>query len=336
MYFTDVGVAYICDNDRASEVAERLSATLRNPAKEPRLNYREQMMHQYTSRRLTHSHDALNAVVGALESQEKDDHMWGVCVVQDPIDIYVLLHWRHARPVPRRKQFPSWSPIGWDGRADYYSKDPCISKECTVEFWCDDGYQPLEQGFGKLSRQHHSLGAEKSRFLKVTTKIITIEFVDFTWWPHVQRRGLRAKIPYSGTLDLFLFAFWDTEEQPVCKSDQRGVNLPCAVIVRRADTQLGHGTGTRFEDESQILILRKHNSHYERIGYFAWDYNDYDPADLDDSDYSEDEYVLPPHMHAVAKQGNIVSSPPKHEQLRSYGDGRYWLKDGVETTFLLG
>jgi len=339
MYFTDVGVEYICDNDRASEIAMKLSGTLRDPSPEPGLAYMKRMMNEYTRRRLTHSHDALNAVVGALESQEKDDHMWGVFVVQDPIDIYVFLHWRHARPVPRRKQFPSWSPIGWDGRADYYSKYPCISKECTVEVWCDDGYQPLEQQFGKLSRQHHSPGAEKSRFLKVTTKIVTIKFVYLRGNARYQRGGLHAKIPYSKVLDLFLFAFLNTKEQPRCKSNKRGVKPPCAVIIRRADTQFGHETSTRFEDEIQILMLRQHDTHYERIGYFAWDYNDYlqhDSEDLEDSDYSEDEYVLPQTMRALDKQGNKASIPLGDEELRSHGDGRYWLKDGVETTFLLG
>jgi len=346
MYFTDVGVDYICDNDRGSEAAIGLAGTLRSPVKAPLFDFKEQMMHEYTRRRLTYSYDALKAIIGALESEESDDHIWGVFVVRYHPNLYMFLHWRHSSPVPRRKQFPSWSPIGWHGPVDYpyrvdypFRKDPCISKECTVEVWCNGEYKPLEQGFGKLSQQHHLPGAEQSKFLRVTTKIVTVEFVSLRGKAMYPREGLHAKIPYGEALDVFLFAFWDTEEEPVCRSDKGGIYLPCAVIVRRPDTQRGQGDSTRFEDESQILILRQHDTHYERIGYFAWDLIEYirhDPGDPGDDDFSQDPYLLPATMHALDKQGKRAQIPILDEDLCSHGDGRYWLKDGVETTFLLG
>ena len=353
MYFTDVGVEYICDKDRGSEAAKTLAATLRDPTLEPGLAYMERMMHEYTGRRLTYDHDALNAIVGALETQAEDDHIWGVHIVKDDIATYVFLNWRHRYPLPRREQFPSWSPVGWRGRVDYYSEHPCISDECSLQVWYEDDYKPLGHVTGKLSQQHNLSGAESSRFLRVTTKIIPIEFV------HVKgivsddsdyRSGLYAKIQYSESLDLFVYAFWDAKDKPVLRRKQGSVKLPCAVIIRRAERHYRLRHPTPFEEEIQILILRQHDTHYERIGYFAWNSflldtysSDEEPWDSDQSSAgssSFDPYYEPEETtFALDKQGNEVyvsMGEDDDEGFRRYGDGRYWLKDGVETTFLLG
>ena len=353
MYFTDVGVEYICDKDRGSEAAKSLAATLRDPTLEPGLAYMERMMHQYTGRCLTYDHDALNAIVGALDTQAEDDHIWGVHIVKDDIATYVFLNWRHRYPLPRREQFPSWSPVGWRGRVDYYSEHPCISDECSLQVWYEDDYKPLGHVTGKLSQQHNLSGAESSRFLRVTTKIIPIEFV------HVKgivsddsdyRSGLYAKIQYSESLDLFVYAFWDAKDKPVLRRKQGSVKLPCAVIIRRAERHYRLRHPTPFEEEIQILILRQHDTHYERIGYFAWNSflldtysSDEEPWDSDQSSAgssSFDPYYEPEETtFALDKQGNEVyvsMGEDDDEGFRRYGDGRYWLKDGVETTFLLG
>ncbi|KAI4612831.1 hypothetical protein J4E89_009712 [Alternaria sp. Ai002NY15] len=197
MYFTDVGVEYICDKDRGSEAAKNLAATLRDPTLEPGLAYMERMMHEYTGRRLTYDHDALNAIVGALDTQAEDDHIWGVHIVKDDIA--------------------------------------------------------------------------------------------------------------TESLDLFVYAFWDAKDKP-------------------------------------------HDTHYERIGYFAWNSflldtysSDEEPWDSDQSSAgssSFDPYYEPEETtFALDKQGNEVyvsMGEDDDEGFRRYGDGRYWLKDGVETTFLLG
>ncbi|KAI4648352.1 uncharacterized protein J4E79_009974 [Alternaria viburni] len=240
MYFTDVGVEYICDKDRGSEAAKNLAATLRDPTLEPGLAYMERMMHEYTGRRLTYDHDALNAIVGALDTQAEDDHIWGVHLVKDDIA--------------------------------------------------------------------------------------------------------------TESLDLFVYAFWDAKDKPVLRRKQGSVKLPCAVIIRRAERHYRLRHPTPFEEEIQILILRQHDTHYERIGYFAWNSflldtysSDEEPWDSDQSSAgssSFDPYYEPEETtFALDKQGNEVyvsMGEDDDEGFRRYGDGRYWLKDGVETTFLLG
>jgi len=329
MYFTDVGVEYICDDARHSETAIRIRASLREPNwASTRSDYIPQMMHVYTGRHLTHDHDALNAIIGALGTREAHDHIWGVSCHKNSFGMWIDLHWRHQSPVPRRRQFPSWSPVGWRGQVDYRGRSSvAVSTECSLEVWRDDRYQPIAQVYDRLSQQHYLSGAEESRFLKVTTKILMLEFVYLRGELRQARRGLHARISYSESLDLFVLASWDIEDNITINPITGKIELPCAVIVRKTDAGIEEHSDQRFEDEIQVLILQQHETYYERIGCFSWN-------EHDDDEFEKDNVRLDfANRYALNKEGVIV--PPSGEW-REQGDGRYWLKDGVETTFLLG
>ncbi|KAJ8107554.1 hypothetical protein OPT61_g8785 [Boeremia exigua] len=99
-------------------------------------------MFNYSRRTLSCNADALNAIVGALNTLRKDSiyHWWGVpfeCIEDSrssEMEIGnctkslsckgahrqgLMLSWIHERPAIRRSAFPSWSSIGWVGSIQY-------------------------------------------------------------------------------------------------------------------------------------------------------------------------------------------------------------------------
>jgi len=308
MYFTDAGVLYVCDEDRHSASLSKISASLRNTSERPSFHDDEQMMREYTRRQLTHDYDALNAIIGALETQS-DHHMWGVNISQGTFGTYVFLHWRHLFPVRRRKGFPSWSPLGWCGQVEYSKSAPGLSYLCRLEAWRDKTYKPLPRKPSKLGLKGYPTPTveENSKRLRLTTPIVTLEFI------HIEGThsdGVYAKVPYSPTLDIFVLPYWDVDCVAELGLEGGSIKLPCIVVM-------GEGSPLRFpkfENEMQILILRVYDHHYERIGCLSVD---------EDSErmFAEDEqgHKLMHWLHS-----------PEH------GDGRYWLRNGVRTTFLLG
>jgi hypothetical protein len=101
-------------------------------------------LQEYSRRTLTYDTDALNAIVGALNTlREKSvSHIWGLpfehanvyqyggqapmgCTAQISCQAdhgyRFLLGWCHFGPSPvrRRSAFPSWSPIGWEGEINF-------------------------------------------------------------------------------------------------------------------------------------------------------------------------------------------------------------------------
>jgi len=307
MYFTDVGVLYVCDEDRHSAWLSKISASLRNTSERPSFHDDEQVMREYTRRQLTHDYDALNAIIGALETQS-DHHIWGVKTSQGRWGPYVFLHWRHSFPVRRRKAFPSWSPLGWCGQVEYAKSRPELSQFCQLEAWRDKTYKPLPWEPKNLGLKSYPSPTveEDSKRLRLTTPIVTLEFV------HIEgthRNGVYAKVPYSPTLDIFVLPYWDIDCVAELGLEGGSAKLPCIVVMSER-----LGIFPKFENEMQILILRVHDRYYERIGCLSVD---------EDSErmFAEDKKGLE-LMHWLHS--------PEH------GDGRYWLRDGVRTTFLLG
>lgn len=101
----------------------------------------------YSRRNMRMSSDALNAIIGILNyiSNDKAEpifHLWGVPLAPLSGETYFetairnrtngtpdassqelafefALNWIHTEPCRRRKDFPSWSPLGWEGPIEY-------------------------------------------------------------------------------------------------------------------------------------------------------------------------------------------------------------------------
>jgi len=313
MYFTDVGVLYVCDEDRHSASLVNIAASLRNTSESSSFRDNEQIMREYTRRNLTHDHDALNAIVGALETQSKY-HIWGVIISQNIDGTCVFLHWRHSSPVPRREEFPSWSPIGWRGQVDYSHHKPPFSYDCRIEIWQDGNYRPPAQRFTVSRRSNHIAGGQQSKFLKVTATMVMLEF---EYIKDRHRANLYAKVAYSSTLYLYVLPSWDTDLAVKSGPGKRNIRLPCVMIRLQRRTTWGKDARPTFANEMQALILKQHDAYYERVGCFSWD-----------EDITK--------TFARDQQGQEFVHHELRHQLREHGNGTFWLRDGFRTTFLLG
>lgn len=320
LFFVEHGIEYICDQYLQTgkrlwtPIASELTASL--PSKIDHWDRASHMMRQFTGRSLTYEDDALNAIIGALETLESIDHTEGVIIQlsnsSDISSIYMALDWYHNLPCPRRKRFPSWSPLGWQGKIDYLDYKASISSDCSLEVWHDGEMRHVSHAFGKLSEGHRSPRPAEARLLRLST---TVVMLDFEYLDHDSSvpAGLYVKVPYAPELDLFVLPLWDAENVQDMQEDS--LQLPCAVATRRRTLT---DTTWRCEQESQILIMRQFGTHCERIGCFNlhWGYRT---------------------IYARDKQGKIFLLDFAYgNPLVEYGDGTFWKKHGEERTFLLG
>ena len=315
------------------------------------------MMQEYTRRRLTYDSDALNAIIGALESRPEIDHTWGVHVerLDKPNSIissicccnavlyrsswvqslafysqsirsrwrrtrhaetsasglYIALHWYHASPGPRRKDFPSWSPLGWRSQVSHLAcDDTSVSSACSLQVWHNGNFKTLRDTFGVLSEQHRQIAPKESKYLKLETRVVILDF------EHVDSSasysaGLYVKVPYGEELDILVLPDWDLDYGIEQQTPGEKIQLPCIVVVRQTRLSL---ESPRIEDELQIIILHHEGSYYERVGCFSvWGSSSWFARD---------------------KHGQTMN--PNIRELRRYGNGRFWMKNGEQRTILLG
>ncbi|KAH6870171.1 heterokaryon incompatibility protein-domain-containing protein [Alternaria rosae] len=146
LYFTDTRLVYICETEVYCDAEWGCMPTGREslahlaeclPSIYSKMGLAAGILREYTRRNLTFNSDALNAIVGILNTLSKGRtpifHTWGVTFGKIPIPktvaqnrigvpliktqnvLAIALHWIHTSPCHRRKAFPSWSPLGWEG-----------------------------------------------------------------------------------------------------------------------------------------------------------------------------------------------------------------------------
>ncbi|CAN9148125.1 unnamed protein product [Alternaria alternata] len=320
LFFVEYGAEFICDQDlqdkdfRVGHIAKELAASL--PSTMTSWDRANHMMRQFTGRSLTYDTDALNAIVGALETLEGVDNSTGVIIqpsnASKTSSIQTALSWHHRIPCSRRKGFPSWSPIGWKGHVDYLDHHTIISSGCRLEVWYDGQYRSLSETIGRLSGQHRAHEPEQARFLRLKTTVVMLDFEDLDESPSIPP-GLYVKIPYSPDLTLLVQPLWDVES--VHQTPGGGLQLPCAVLVRRRTLMQ---MTWRCESETQIVIMQPLGTHYERVGCFDLNWS---------------------HRNILARDKQGWTFPLDFSYgnpLLEYGDGTFWMKTGEERTFLLG
>lgn len=192
-----------------------------------------------------------------------------------------------------------------------------MSEICSMEVWHNAGYSAISQNVGSLRLQHYKPVEETFKFLKVTALVVKLEFIQVAFEYGRRLPGLYAKVRYSPTLDVFILKYWDVDQAIQPGSEDGKIELPCVVVMENKVLNFMRGQDPRLEDEMQILVLRQHDNHYERVGCFSWEQGDF-------------------RGFARNNQGCEVMSPMYGQRWSGKDDGRYWLRDGVKTTFLLG
>jgi len=287
LYLTDTRLFYICDNQNevycdADTGSMPTWASLGSlcgslPDESWGWNLYTGILEEYTRRKLTFDSDALNGIVGVLNTLSKAEspifHIWGVAFGDVPLAI--RLNWYHYAPCLRRENFPSWSPLGWEGVAHYYYVSAAvISRSFQVEVWDNSEFIQLS----KLKQDlHQRVGAEtleNSRYLKITAKLSWLEVrylsasellsidmssAGFDVRPYLddRRAGFYVRVSTGDDGDVYSSTLprWDLE--PELTLDL--IRVPCALIP-----------GVDEFHSMDVMMLRNHGTHYERIGYFKY------------------------------------------------------------------
>lgn len=158
LIFTDYRVLYLCNKEFSPEPFKRQESTTSVPTwssthhaqehsfarfvphaafsghRASAANLREQIQ-EYTRRDLTYPEDSLNAFLGVLDYNSRTSrpmaHLWGLPLYEDqarapqPRDVLFELFWWHeSSPAAacRRRGFPSWSWVGWEGPVRFRTK----------------------------------------------------------------------------------------------------------------------------------------------------------------------------------------------------------------------
>jgi hypothetical protein len=77
----------------------------------------QQLVHSYTSRKMTMDTDALNAVSAILTRFQETHYKKGFVQGLPVEDLPMALLWTHHHEPRRQDNFPSWSWVGWEGAA---------------------------------------------------------------------------------------------------------------------------------------------------------------------------------------------------------------------------
>ena len=96
------------------------------------------LVHGYNSRNLTFESDALDAFTAATSAMSRNfqgGFFWGIPVLL--FDIGLL--WSRSSPPKRRKDFPSWSWVGWSGGVDL-----CVGYQVTWRPLFDSSFLHVE------------------------------------------------------------------------------------------------------------------------------------------------------------------------------------------------
>jgi hypothetical protein len=244
------------------------------------------ILEAYSMRKMSFEQDALHAISGVLRLFAKDGvyHVWGVpcfssirtyathlCCGHSWLDpcrskpvVELALIWKHLYPCPRRRDFPSWSPLGWSspfGWLDFLSDDEVERSYMTVEAI---GISIQSEG-RRYALSDHSLWANSqceeimmnaSPYLGVVGRTATLRLVipaeHDLWDPQI------AFALHGGNYGVFL-PHWGTVPKDLEQASIfKGMLLLGANIM---DT-------TVQEICAKVLILSDHGDHYERIGMF--------------------------------------------------------------------
>ncbi|OTA55069.1 HET-domain-containing protein [Hypoxylon sp. EC38] len=287
--FTDHDVSYLCFRSHRSDNIE-LSLDVRNTLSPVLLSgftlggiWRD-WLEEYSRRALTYEEDAMNALLGILRYIKRDKnttHAWGIpihMIFRKGNYVRMEIDWKHEKPAKRRKGFPSWSYVSWDGpmkmvHADY-SKD-------FFEVSLGDKENPiLHIGQSFFQSVLKDIDIEH-RYLHLTGHVVTLSLTHIEL-PEKQRTnkttmahlpGYEPKVlqPISNgfyahlkmTNDVHMLAY-------VCIDDPDLSSHDVLLFILSLDGIASmHG-----------LVLQARGDVYERVGFIGYNFNH--PADYSD------------------------------------------------------
>lgn len=150
LYFTNHEVLFICNEPKCTGDFSKLLTrgdielirdSLPRPFINPTQNLKAALciMWNYSTRRLSHGSDALNAITGILNHLSSRPHPFqSLCGVPSlgcsprTQRTTIYLYWSLREPSTRRYTFPSWSWVGWNDNVLFHSAPQhLLSEVCS-------------------------------------------------------------------------------------------------------------------------------------------------------------------------------------------------------------
>lgn len=238
------------------------------------------VLKQYSARALSFDADALNAIIGALNSYAKYgvQHIWGVPWKRSSADyspglkeflstshsvrrdIDIALLWNHEKPSIRRNGFPSWSPLGWKTPIEWYWQNrrrlsTYVSPEAKIV------QVKSTKDFHKLyapANPDESTPEELSQYLKVEarTAMCNLQFITESTSENKVAKQSGIEISLGNGWNAIAEVYWDLPPDKGNETLLKCVLLPGAEFTKSTVNKL----------HAHVLILKQHGNHYERIG----------------------------------------------------------------------
>lgn len=276
LFFTKRQVVFVCNQEELFELsAPRLldiPKVLFNGTVRPDLSGShadasavKALIEMYSRRVLRYHDDALHAVAGVLNALTKLEtglsHFWGV-LFRRPIDgetgCWLCLFWTSYKPGDRRRNFPSWSPLGSTG-ATRYPMDPFWTViDATIQLWTGNTWKECNT-LEHDEIEHARLNpVSESRFLRVTAYIFRLALS----WRTVQQsfsHERTRRLYCTGIRDYLIEPIWDTNPHSLDLGD----SIVCASLGKTSLLLLQSVKTTTSHD---LPVQETDTPMYERIG----------------------------------------------------------------------
>jgi hypothetical protein len=301
LFFTDNEVVYIC-----SETGINLDGSLPHlfgaDTSGSLFAHAKSMIRQYTRRHLSFESDALDAIVGALNTLDAQTlpvrHVLGLpfCRPASASDSYspanswlplyssdatfsfnaisssdatFALNWYHPHPAHHRHGFPTWSPVAWNGAMEFYQllDQPLVPTDLSVKVVCDSRRYSIDALLKLDSKTFRKLTENVAPLLRISAKTLEVKLEYITWDTSSQEsshmsNGYHVILPGVMSHEVCILPFWDNDNLELAEHK----SVLCAILMQEVDEQK--------LDWSVFLILMFQGSHYERIGSFLLEWKD--------------------------------------------------------------
>lgn len=189
------------------------------------------MEEHYSQRSISYESDALNAIRGALATLKHRSkpihHICGVLVgkVSNSSHVCVALSWSHPQPCRKRKEFPSWTWLGWKGELQYLWSNPEISNKLFIRV--GTSANSLESISSLEENRYETLDSPGyPTHLEITAPTLVLDLEDLHFTDAEQEIHAQHKktpyvvLPAQSEFQLYGVPYWDED---VSTDDQHGL-----------------------------------------------------------------------------------------------------------------
>lgn len=228
-------------------------------------------LQEYSTRQLTFENDALKACMGVLNhfrSRRIKGHLCGVLIRTDEVEttrLEIPLSWYHQTPCRRRRDFPSWTWIGWEGKAFGLQSYTRCDYDIKIQAHNNDNkWVPVKEYVDDNTIKVQPRIEHAPRLLQMTGRCLNFRLVEKA--PDALSTVKSKRLPLEN-----IYAIFDSSEdlsqifQVFLDSDTlKFADLDnCIAIV----AEICHSNGLDWP--AHLLLLKPIGDRYRRVGLIA-------------------------------------------------------------------